>query len=225
MADNDESETQRIPRAKSHAGDGRDSFPHKHATPAKGIVTGMVLVDPTPGEPESFEGRESMTPPPADERDVIEESATKIQQRTEAIAQRPGVTPAPESLTAAITIHGVNQKLDTFKSEVRHDFKQVHEKIDGITGKVVTGMFAEQDRRRAEEERRRELEHLKAKKKLAVDEVREVGHTDYEITRRKTDLELETVKKRTWLEIRAKAVTTGLALLAAGLGLLHIVRC
>lgn len=160
-----------------------------------------------PPEPESWEGTDGLTPisdlllP-----DPIEDAANRIEHRAEAIRDRPGPTPPPEALQAAITIHGVRAELHEFKRDVKTEFEAVHRKVDGVADIVVKGMAKELDRRR-------DQDHLVFRQKTEVGTATDIARID-----------VDAAKAKGRAEVRSKFIIALLSVAVTALGLLEALR-
>ncbi len=171
--------------------------------------------------PEAWEDGDQLTPPPQDEPDAIEVTAVRVEARSSAIRDRPGPTPAPAAVNAAITIHGVRNELHEFKSAVSKDLKNVDAKVDKVSGKVdqitgtvLAGMSAELDRRRDET-------HLMMRQKTEIGTASAIAEIDTEAARAKT----AEIKKQSRATMISRLTIFLLAVATTVLGAIHLKGC
>ncbi len=122
MPEDDPTATQRFPRPSTSA--DRDVLVKKHRLTAPGGI-------PIMGQ--SFD---DLTPPPTEAPDEIEIQASRIEKRHATIQNRPGKSPSPESVSAAITIHAVKSEL---RQEIATVEKKLGDRID-VVGTRVGGV-------------------------------------------------------------------------------------
>lgn len=187
-------------RAGTIIGDRDIRVPKTGKTPPQGYS-----IPPQPPA-ESWEGSDSYTPVAELLPDPIEVAAVRIDQRAEAIRERPGPTPPPEALQSALTIHGVRAELHGFAKTVDGKFDAVHKKIDDISGLVVKGLVTELDRRKDED-------HLVARGKIEVGTAADIAKID-----------VDAAKQKAKIERRTRVVIFVLSLALALLGIHEVVR-
>ena len=184
---------------------------------------GVQMIPPirASSEPESWEDVDQLTPIAAELPDEIEVAAVRIEQRAEAIRERPGPTPAPEALQSAITIHGVRAELHEFKADVRADLKVVNTKIDKVGDKVdnvdkvvLTGFAKELDRRR-------DAEHLVMRQRTEIGTAEGIAAVEEAAARTIT----AEAKKKTRAETRSKIVVFLLSVATFVMALLEARHC
>ena len=149
-----------------------------------------------PPAPESWEGSDSYTPIAELLPDPIEVAAVRIDQRAEAIRERPGPTPPPEALQSALTIHGVRAELHELKRDVKAEFGIVHKKVDEVSGLVVKGLVAELDRRR-------DADHLIMRQKIEIGTASDIAKIDVDAAR-----QIARVERRNKIVITLLGVAT-----------------
>lgn len=169
---------------------------------------GVAIVPPP--KPEGWDGSDQLTPVSDVVPDEIEAAAVRIEQRAEAIRERPGPTPPSEALQSAITIHGVRTEFHGFKQEVKQEFVAVHRKVDEVAGVVLKGMAAELDRRR-------DTEHIMYRQQTQIGTASGIAELEVAAAREKT----AEVRKRSRIEMRLKIALLIMAVLMALLEARH----
>ena len=199
-------------------------------TPARGtaiavaIDAGADLVhdDPAPGPEISFD---DLTPPPQSERDEIELSAMRIERRTIAIQDRPGPSPAPEAVAAAITIHGVNAELVNLKGELTGVKKvvdghgsilvghgttlaSIDARLGGLSNQVtevvpllVKEITADRAVRRQQEQMTMTEEHMRSITVIERDGKRALSEVEIESAKEKAELELASARDKAAVDV------------------------
>lgn len=206
-------------RAGTVIGDRDIRVPKTGKTPPQGYPIPPQL------PAESWEGSDSYTPVAELLPDPIEVAAVRIDQRAEAIRERPGPTPPPEALQSALTIHGVRAELHGFAKTVEGKFDAVHKKIEGVSDLVVKNLVTELDRRKEED-------HLVARGKIEVGTAADIAKIDVEAAKQKAieakrlsaaiaKVEVDAAKQKARIERRNKILLTALALAVALLEARH----
>jgi len=180
-------------------------------------------------EDEKGESFDSLTPPPQDEPDDIEVAATRIQRRSEAIQNRPGLSPSPEAVSTAITVHTVRTELksnlEDVKAEVKAEIAGIHTKVDniktnvdGVSKKVDDILPKLIDTLVADRNARREEDQLVVKKTFE----RDIATIEVKKKKDLSDVEISTVKRTAQWKIIERAA---LFIFAAATTLLTISKC
>ncbi len=164
--------------------------------------------------PSAWDGTDQLTPVSGVLPDEIEIAAARIEQRAEAIRDRPGPTPPPEALQSAITIHGVRTELHGFVKDVKQEFLTVHQKVDKVAGVVLEGMAAELDRRR-------DTDHLVYRQQTQIGTASDIAQVEVAAAREKT----AEVKKRNRAETRSKIAVFLLSAATFVMALLEARHC